>query len=169
MSRAAATIPHTAPFSEEDVELLNRVVSSATAVQRAWLAGFLAGAEQAAGNAQAANASAAEPLTILFASESGNSEKLASETAKLSRKLGFKPNVVDMADLDLAALGAAQRLVVIAATWGEGEPPGRAARVYAELMNEGAPRLDGVEYGVLGSGARRHRLCGVLRSRQKYR
>jgi sulfite reductase (NADPH) flavoprotein alpha-component len=152
MSRAAATIPHTAPFSEEDVELLNRVVSSATAVQRAWLAGFLAGAEQTAGNAQAANASAAEPLTILFASESGNSEKLASETAKLSRKLGFKPNVVDMADLDLAALGAAQRLVVIAATWGEGEPPGRAARVYAELMNESAPRLDGVEYGVLALG-----------------
>ena len=53
MSRAVA-IPNTAPFSEEDVELLNRVVGPATAVQRAWLAGFLAGAEQAAGVEQAA-------------------------------------------------------------------------------------------------------------------
>jgi len=152
MSRAVATIPNTAPFSEEDVELLNRVVGPATAVQRAWLAGFLAGAEQAAGNAQAATASSAEPLTILFASESGNSEKLASDMARQSRKLGFKPTQVDMADLDLTALSAAQRLVVIAATWGEGEPPGRAARVYGELMKEGAPRLDGVEYGVLALG-----------------
>jgi sulfite reductase (NADPH) flavoprotein alpha-component len=151
MSRAVA-IPNTAPFSEEDVELLNRVVGPATAVQRAWLAGFLAGVEQAAGVARPAAGSAVEPLTIVYASESGNSEKLAADMARQSRKLGFKPVLIDMAELDLAALKAASRLVVIAATWGEGEPPGRAARVYAELMQEGAPRLDGVEYGVLALG-----------------
>ena len=157
MSRAAATIPNTAPFSEADVELLNRVVGPASAVQRAWLAGFLAGVEQAAGAARPSAGSAAEllsaePLTIVFASESGNSEKLASDMARQSRKLGFKPTLMDMADLDLAALKAASRLVVIAATWGEGEPPGRAAPVYAALMREGAPSLDGVEYGVLALG-----------------
>jgi sulfite reductase (NADPH) flavoprotein alpha-component len=153
MSRAIAAIPNTAPFSEEDVELLNRVVGPATAVQRAWLAGFLAGVEQAAGTAHpAAAAHSAEPLTIVFASESGNCEKLASDMARQSRKLGFKPTLIDMADLDLAALAGARRLVVIAATWGEGEPPGRAARVYSALMKEGAPRLDGVEYGVLALG-----------------
>src|SRR5262249_22059959 len=43
-------------------------------------------------------------------------------------------------------------LVMIAATWGEGEPPARAVRVYNELMGEGAPRLDGVEFGVLALG-----------------
>ncbi len=152
MSRAVATIPNSAPFSEEDVELLNRVVGPATAVQRAWLAGFLAGVEQAAGAPRPATGAAAEPLTIVFASESGNSEKLAGDMARQSRKLGFKPILIDMAELDLAALTAAPRLIVIAATWGEGEPPGRAARVYAELMQDGAPRLDGVEYGVLALG-----------------
>ncbi|MGA8356736.1 MAG: flavodoxin domain-containing protein, partial [Xanthobacteraceae bacterium] len=127
-------------------------------VQRAWLAGFLAGAEQAAGVEQAAGSArpaaglAAEPLTIVYASESGNSEKLAGDMARQSRKLGLKPTLIDMAELDLAALKAASRLVVIAATWGEGEPPGRAARVYAELMQDSAPRLDGVEYGVLALG-----------------
>jgi sulfite reductase (NADPH) flavoprotein alpha-component len=150
---AFATIPKTAPFSEEDVDLLNRVVGPATPIQRAWLAGFLAGVESVTGQAQpAAPARPAEPLTIIFASESGNCEKLAGDMAKLARKLGFKPTVVDMADLDLAALAKAKRLVVIAATWGEGEPPARATRVYNELMGEGAPRLDGVEYGVLALG-----------------
>ena len=52
----------------------------------------------------------------------------------------------------MADLAKAKRLVVIAATWGEGEPPARAVRVYNELMGEGAPRLDGVEFGVLALG-----------------
>jgi sulfite reductase (NADPH) flavoprotein alpha-component len=154
---AFAGIPKTAPFTEEDVDLLNRVVGPATPLQRAWLAGFLAGVEAAHGGGevaieQAAPPRAAEPLTIVYASESGNSEKLAGDMAKSARKLGFKPSVVDMADLELASLTKAKRLVVIAATWGEGEPPGRAARVYNELMGEGAPRLDGVEFGVLALG-----------------
>jgi sulfite reductase (NADPH) flavoprotein alpha-component len=42
--------------------------------------------------------------------------------------------------------------VFIAATWGEGEPPARAVRAYRELMGDGAPRLDGVEFGVLALG-----------------
>jgi len=42
--------------------------------------------------------------------------------------------------------------VFIAATWGEGDPPARAVRTYGELMGEGAPRLDGVEFGVLALG-----------------
>ena len=154
MSPGLASIPKTAPFSEEDVALLNRVVGPATPVQRAWLAGFLAGIESVSGQLTqpAAPARPAEPLTIVFASESGNSEKLAGDIAKAARKSGLKPTIIDMADLEMPALTAAKRLVVIAATWGEGEPPGRAVRAYNELMGEGAPRLDGVEFGVLALG-----------------
>ncbi len=148
-----AAIPKTAPFADEDIELLNRVVGPASQVQRAWLAGFLAGVELVSGQAQAdAPPRPAEPLTIVYASESGNSEKLAGDLAKQARKHGLKPTLIDMADLDLAELGAAKRLVVIAATWGEGDPPARAVRAYSELMGEGAPRLDGVEFSVLALG-----------------
>jgi sulfite reductase (NADPH) flavoprotein alpha-component len=91
-------------------------------------------------------------LTIVYASESGNSEKLAGDIAKAARKSGLKPSIIDMADLELADLTATRRLVVIAATWGEGEPPARAIRTYKDLMSEGAPRLDGVEFGVLALG-----------------
>src|SRR5262249_24797465 len=67
-------------------------------------------------------------------------------------KLGFKPALVDMADLELAGLAKARRLIVIASTWGEGDPPARAVHAYADLMSEKAPRLDGVEFGVLALG-----------------
>jgi sulfite reductase (NADPH) flavoprotein alpha-component len=148
-------IPKTAPFAEEEIDLLNRVVGTASPVQRAWLAGFLAGLD-ASGAAvmphPAAPARPAEPLTIVYASESGNSEKIAGDLAKAARKNGLKPTVIDMADLELSTLASAKRLVVIAATWGEGEPPARAVRAYNELMGEGAPRLEGVEFGVLALG-----------------
>jgi sulfite reductase (NADPH) flavoprotein alpha-component len=148
-------IPKTAPFAEEEINLLNRVVGRASQVQRAWLAGFLAGLDtsQTGGVAlPAAPARPAEPITIVYASESGNCEKLANDLAKAARKNGLKPTLIDMADLDLAEFTKAKRLVFIAATWGEGEPPARAIRAYGELMGEGAPRLDGVEYGVLALG-----------------
>jgi sulfite reductase (NADPH) flavoprotein alpha-component len=146
-------IPKTAPFAEDEIEVLNRVVGPASATQRAWLAGFLAGLDAAHAAPQpAAPPQAAEPLTILYATESGNAERLASDVAKSARKLGFKPLLVDMADLELANLAKARRLVVIASTWGEGEPPARAVHAYAELMSERAPRLEGVEFGVLALG-----------------
>ena len=153
----SAPIPKTAPFAEDEIESLNRVVGTATPIQRAWLAGFLAGLDAQSGAAAndslpAAAPQAAEPLTILYATESGNSEKLAGDVAKSARKLGLKPSLVDMSDLDVASLKDVKRLVVIAATWGEGEPPARATRAYKELMSDAAPRLDGMEFGVLALG-----------------
>jgi len=153
-----SSIPSTAPFAEEEINLLNRVVGPATAVQRAWLAGFLAGLDASHGESgaavtePAAPARPAEPITIVYASESGNCETLANNLAKAARKNGLKPNLIDMADLELADLSKTKRLVFIAATWGEGEPPARAVRTYGELMGESAPRLDGVEFGVLALG-----------------
>jgi sulfite reductase (NADPH) flavoprotein alpha-component len=149
-------IPKTAPFAEDEIEVLNRVVGPATPIQRAWLAGFLAGLDASSEALTISHPAAAprpaEPLTIVYASESGNSERLATDMAKAARKQGFKPSVIDMADLDVSTLADVRRLVVIAATWGEGDPPARAARTYAELMSDKAPRLDNVEFGVLALG-----------------
>ncbi|MCJ2096484.1 flavodoxin domain-containing protein [Methylobacterium sp. J-072] len=148
-------LPRTAPFGDGERASLDAVLGSATPVQRAWLAGFLAGLDAAGGQPAAAPSAppkAAEPLTIVYASESGNSEALAGNVAKLARKQGFKPKVVDFSDLDVATLPKAGKLIAIAATWGEGEPPARAVRAYGELMGEGAPRIDGVDFAVLALG-----------------
>ncbi|MDE4913534.1 flavodoxin domain-containing protein [Methylobacterium sp. 092160098-2] len=148
-------LPRTAPFGDGERASLDAVLGAASPTQRAWLAGFLAGLDAAGGQPAALPAAppkAAAPLTVIYASESGNSEALAGTVAKLARKQGFKPKVVDFADLDIATLSKAGKLVAIAATWGEGEPPARAVRAYGELMGEGAPRLDGVEFAVLALG-----------------
>jgi sulfite reductase (NADPH) flavoprotein alpha-component len=147
------SIPNTAPYAADEIELLNRVVTPATQVQRAWLAGFLAGVDASgAAAAPAAEIQAAEPLTIVYATESGNSERLAGDVAKAARKNGLKPTLIDMADLDVASLADVRRLVVIAATWGEGEPPARAQHTYKALMAETAPQLTDLQYAVLALG-----------------
>src|SRR6266704_3638263 len=137
-------IPKTAPFAEDEIEVLNRVVGPASATQRAWLAGFLAGLDAAHAAPQpAAPPQAAEPLTILYATESGNAERLASDVAKSARKLGFKPMLVDM---------------------GRGRAAGtRGPRLCrADERKSAAARRRRVRR----VGTRRHRLCRVLRNRQ---
>lgn len=149
-----ALLPKTAPFAPEQIDALNTVVGSSTPLQRSWLAGFLAGIEATGGQA-AQPASAARPrvpLTLLYGSESGNAEGLALKARKLAQRHGFDARVLDMADADPALLAKAQNLVVFVATWGEGDPPQRAADFHAKLMADGAPRLEGVKFAVLSLG-----------------
>lgn len=155
---ATALLPPTAPFDAPTRERLDAVLLATTPMQRHWLAGFLAGLDAVSGLAAApavqpaAPARAAQPLTIVYATESGNSESLAHAAAAAARKQGFRPRVVDMADLDIAALPKERDLLVIAATWGEGEPPARAAHAYAALMADTAPRLPDTRFSVLSLG-----------------
>lgn len=154
---ATALLPLTAPFADAERAALDGVLGGATALQRAWLAGFLAGLDAGQGASVAAPVAlapprAAQPLTIVYATESGNCERLANDTAAAARKRGFRPKLIDMADLDVASLQGTPDLLMIAATWGEGEPPARAAHPYAALMGDGAPRLEGTRFSVLALG-----------------
>jgi sulfite reductase (NADPH) flavoprotein alpha-component len=153
---ATPLLPRNAPFAPEDIDTLNSVVARTTPLQRSWLAGFFAGFEAAqGGQAQPQPVAAAKPrvpLTVLYASESGNCEALAMKTKKLAQKHGLDARIFDMADVDMTVLSKAKNLMVYASTWGEGDPPSRAVDFYTALMGEAAPRLEGVRFGVLALG-----------------
>jgi sulfite reductase (NADPH) flavoprotein alpha-component len=147
-------LPKNAPFSPEEIDILNKVVARTTPQQRSWLAGFFSGFEAAQGGAAvpAAAAKPKVPLTIFYASESGNCEALANKAKKAAQKHGLDAKVYDMADADMALLAKSKNIVVYAATWGEGDPPARAIDFYAALMSDAAPRLDGARFAVLSLG-----------------
>ncbi len=147
-------LPKGAPFPPEEVELLDRLLARATPHQRGWLAGYLAGfdAAQGARHEPAVSARPRTPLTILYASESGNAEQLAMKAKKTAQKAGFDAKVLDMADADAGTLAKAKNLIVYASTWGEGDPPQRAADFYKLLLSDAAPRIEGVAFAVLGLG-----------------
>ncbi len=149
-------IPADAPFAPEQAAALNAVLGSANAQQAAWLKGFFSGlvaGDQGFGSgAGTAAAGGSAPLTILFGSESGNAEGLADRVRDAAAAEGFKCKVVDMADAKLKTLAKAENLLVLVSTWGEGEPPSRAADFYDAIMADGAEKLEGVNFSVLGLG-----------------
>jgi sulfite reductase (NADPH) flavoprotein alpha-component len=152
---ATPLLPKTAPFSPEDIDVLNSVVARTTPLQRSWLAGFFAGFEAALSGQPQQQAVAAKPrvpLTVLYASESGNAEALAMKTKKLAQKHGLDARVIDMADTDISILSKSKNLMVFASTWGEGDPPSRAVDFYESLMGDDAPRLEDVRFAVLALG-----------------
>jgi sulfite reductase (NADPH) flavoprotein alpha-component len=153
---AVPFLPKNAPFTAEDINILNELVARSTPLQRSWLSGFLAGLDaaqaQAGGALPAAPPRARVPMTILYASESGNCESLAMKAKKVAQKHNFDAKVYDMADVDVSILTKAKHVLVYAATWGEGDPPQRAEDFYKALMSDAAPKLDGVTFAVLALG-----------------
>ncbi|MFT5562128.1 MAG: sulfite reductase (NADPH) flavoprotein alpha-component [Litorivivens sp.] len=145
----ALLLPKNAPFSAEQISTLNKVMPQTTPLQRSWLAGFLAGFE--APQLVVADRPRA-PLTLFYGTEGGNAEDLAIKAKKLAHKHGLDARIMDMADADMDLLAKAKNLIIYVATWGEGEPPSRAADFYHALMSDAAPRLDGVRFAVLALG-----------------
>lgn len=152
---AQPLLPKNAPFTPEEIDALNSVVARTTPQQRAWLAGFFAGFEAAQTGGQpqpVAQSKPRQPLLILYASESGNAEALAMRAKKTAQKHGLDARVFDFADADFGVLSKAKNILVFAATWGEGDPPGRAVDFYTALMSDDAPRIEGVRFAVLALG-----------------
>ncbi|MBV9653454.1 MAG: flavodoxin domain-containing protein [Acetobacteraceae bacterium] len=147
------------PFPPDQLDGIKRLVAGSTPEQRQWLSGYLAGYLAASGGAAVAPAPAAPagpktPVTILYGTESGNTETLAGAVRKSAQRLGFAPKVLDMADATPEQLASAGNVIVLASTWGEGDPPQRAESFYAALMADTAPQLPDLRYAVLALGDR---------------
>jgi sulfite reductase (NADPH) flavoprotein alpha-component len=146
-------VPESAPFTTE---------------QRAWLNGFLAGLFANGLGQESSPAIApvqpAEPLLVLFGSQTGTAEALAKNIAAQARQRGFKPQVLALNDLQPANLLAAVKALIVSSTWGDGDPPDNATSFWSWLSADSAPRVENLQFAVLGLGDRNYSdFCGASR------
>ncbi|MFD4367745.1 sulfite reductase subunit alpha [Rhodococcus sp. NPDC058521] len=131
--------PQDAPFSDD---------------QRAWLSGFLAamGTRLAAPSGAGAAAAAAPAMQILYGSQTGNAESVAEDAAAAAKAQGFTPAVCALDDVDMERLAAAQRVLVVTSTYGEGEMPDNAELFWQALSADSARRMESLDFAVLALG-----------------
>ncbi len=142
-------LPESSPFSPDQRKSLDSLLAGFDALQRGWLSGFLAA--QSSTVTTAAAPAAAGKLTVLYGTESGNTEELADRAVKEAKKKGFKAVMKNMSDISPADLAKVDHLLVIVSTWGDGEAPETAVSFHKAFMSEDV-KLAGVKFSVCGLG-----------------
>lgn len=90
-------------------------------------------------------------VTIIYGTETGNAELVASDIADELSKHGVDTDCVDMEDVSLDALVHTDTLVVVCSTYGDGELPASSQAFYQRLQAE-RPDLAHLTFSAFGLG-----------------
>lgn len=91
-------------------------------------------------------------LTVLYGSQTGNGEEIASQLVSRARAGGFPVTAVSLADFKPANLKRESLVTFVISTHGEGEPPDDAELFHEFLLSKKAPELSHLQFCVLALG-----------------
>jgi len=105
------------------------------------------------------------PWLVAYASQTGQAEELARETARLLHTAGEPVQLCALDAIDAALLARTRRALFVASTYGEGDAPDNAALFQEQLMTATATApLAELQYGLLALGDRQYaHYCGFGR------
>jgi len=107
------------------------------------------------------NAGTGLPTLVAYASQSGQAERLALESARALQQAGVAVDVQSLDQFDPAQLRRYERALIVASTFGEGEAPDGTRRFARLLQATPGTPLAGLEVGVLALGDRHYSaFCG---------
>jgi sulfite reductase (NADPH) flavoprotein alpha-component len=168
-SKVAMTKVFPGPALSEDQWLqISSLATTLSPEQATWISGYFSGVSDSfrlrtgvAGAvaemvppaaASPATAAASRTLTVLYASETGNSAALAKALAQDAKAQGINASAASMADYKVRSLKDEQDLVVITSTHGEGDPPQAGIGFFEFLESRKAPKLPQLRFAVLALG-----------------
>ncbi|WFB35525.1 assimilatory sulfite reductase (NADPH) flavoprotein subunit [Kiritimatiellota bacterium B12222] len=146
------------PLTPEQHQKLNDLLVTLSPDQASWLCGYIGGinASMAGAVSPVAQAVAAagesESVTVLFGSQTGNAEGVASELVGALQAKGVAATLADMGSYKTQKLKAEKNICVVVSTHGEGDPPDTAMDLHAFINGRRAPKMDGISFAVLALG-----------------
>jgi sulfite reductase (NADPH) flavoprotein alpha-component len=144
----------TAGLNESQWSQINQATAALNPQQLTWLSGYLAGLAQAV----QPNVSVQQDsiptkfLTILYGSQTGNAKSVAQEFKAKLDAINIPAKIVSMADYKQKQLKAESHVVIIVSTHGIGEAPDDAVALHGFLAGKKAPKLNNLNFAVLGLG-----------------
>ena len=101
---------------------------------------------------------------VAYASQTGNAEQLAWQTARALHTTGIPARISPLSQLNADDLQQCERALFITSTYGEGDPPDNATLFARKIMSTSL-NLSQLHYGVLALGDREYRnFCGFGRN-----
>ncbi|WLV25047.1 assimilatory sulfite reductase (NADPH) flavoprotein subunit [Aciduricibacillus chroicocephali] len=151
------------PFSQEQVDFLNKILPGLTGEQRFWLSGYLTAAPfeglaeagaalQTVPAPQALVPVATKEITVLYGTQTGNSQGLAEQFSQQLEERAFDVKTSSMSDFKPRDLKKLSNLIIIVSTHGEGDPPDDTLQFHEFLKGKRAPKLEELNYSVLALG-----------------
>jgi len=145
-------------------DYLRQLVGKLDPQRQLWLAGYVQGLVDA-NNGLSTGVSAGKQvknLSIYFATETGNSKKVAQGLEKAAKNAGFKTKLQAFNRAQPQKFKEEGTLIFVTSTQGEGEYPDAAKPLVEKLNALPAQALNGLHYAVIGLGDSAYsQFCGA--------
>lgn len=106
---------------------------------------------------------------VAYASQTGQAEELALQTAQALHTAGVPVRLAPLAQISLSDLQQADRLLCIASTYGEGDPPDSAVPFARQVMAQAGVTLSHLHVGLLALGDNTYsHFCGFGRALDRW-
>ena len=150
-------------LTPQQIEDTAALVNNLSLSEQVWMSGYLHGLSVQANDTSATPLSMvpnttttatleAPEVTLLYGSQTGNSRKIAEDTAKKLEAQGNKVTLQNLLHYRTKQLKKEKNLFVVISTHGNGEPPDEALGFFKFINADKAPDLTGINYSILALG-----------------